>query len=198
MTVGIYLIRNTVNGKVYIGQTRCLETRWRIHRNQLLGNKHFNKHLQASWNKYNGAFEFEIVLYCSRQELNEMEIALIELSESFNAKIGFNKTKGGEHFELTEEGKRNIGNSKRGIPLSEEHKAKIGRFHKGKVVSEDTRKKLSASGLGRVGANLGKCLSEETKRKMAEAKLGKKRPPFTEEHKQKISMKMLGRKYPKS
>jgi hypothetical protein len=40
------------------------------------------------------------------------------------------------------------------------------------------------------GANYGKKFSEETKEKMRLAKLGKKRKPFTQEHKEKISESM--------
>ena len=52
MKSGIYQILNKVNGKSYVGQTDDFEIRERNHRNSLRANKHFNKHLQSSWNIY--------------------------------------------------------------------------------------------------------------------------------------------------
>ena len=40
------------------------------------------------------------------------------------------------------------------------------------------------------GANFGKKFSDETKKKMCLVKLGKKRAPFTQEHKDNISKAM--------
>jgi len=45
--------------------------------------------------------------------------------------------------------------------------------------------------------NKNKRLSEETRQKMSMAKIGKKRPPFTEEHKRKIGLSSKGRHYSK-
>ena len=59
MTCGIYMIRNKVNGKMYIGQAIEMEgVRWKTHRRELKGDYHENKHLQNAWNKY-GQDNFE-------------------------------------------------------------------------------------------------------------------------------------------
>ena len=44
--IGIYKIENKVNGKVYIGQSIDINTRWYNHRKELNGNRHHNEHLQ--------------------------------------------------------------------------------------------------------------------------------------------------------
>ena len=49
---GIYCIENLKNHKKYIGQSVDIKKRWRNHRYKLNGNKHFNQHLQNSWNYY--------------------------------------------------------------------------------------------------------------------------------------------------
>ena len=49
---GIYQIKNTVNGKVYIGQSIDTIKRYDAHWNMLKQGKHFNKHLQRAFNKY--------------------------------------------------------------------------------------------------------------------------------------------------
>src|SRR4051812_8478775 len=63
MTCGIYQIRNTVNGKVYIGSSTNVEGRWRTHKCALRKKtKKASPHLQAAWIKYGeSAFVFEII-----------------------------------------------------------------------------------------------------------------------------------------
>lgn len=74
-------------------------------------------------------------------------------------------------------------------------KSEHSRIHKignknmlGKKRSEETCRKISESRRKNVRKSQGKHHSEETRRKMSEAKKGKKRPPFSEEHKRKISL----------
>lgn len=50
--VGIYVIRNKMNGKCYIGQSSDIESRWKHHVNDLKSNCHHNQKLQNAWNKY--------------------------------------------------------------------------------------------------------------------------------------------------
>ena len=58
----IYKIENTVNGKVYIGQTNDPEQRKRAHFGGLKRNKHENPYLQSAWNKYGeDSFYFEVI-----------------------------------------------------------------------------------------------------------------------------------------
>lgn len=66
--------------------------------------------------------------------------------------------------------------------LSEEHKRKIGLSHKGMKRSTETKLNIRASLIGRK-------LSEESKMKMRLAKLGKK---HTEQHKKNMSLSMMG------
>ena len=60
---GIYKIENLVNGKVYIGSSGCcIRGRVSQHRSQLRGNRHSNKHLQASFSKRGEEnFDFDVV-----------------------------------------------------------------------------------------------------------------------------------------
>ena len=67
MNTGVYKIVNSTNDKCYIGSTATLgfKKRWWSHRTKLRMNKHFNQHLQYSWNKYGEQnFRFEIVERC--------------------------------------------------------------------------------------------------------------------------------------
>ena len=91
---GIYYIQNTKNGKLYVGQSKRLNERRNRHFYQLRHNKHWNSHLQNSFNKYGEEnFRYGVIQYCNESELDELEIAYMKL---FNVKKhGFNISDGG-------------------------------------------------------------------------------------------------------
>ncbi len=58
----VYVIRNTANGKVYVGSSANVKERLRTHRKQLRANRHPNAHLQSAWQAYGeSSFSFEVV-----------------------------------------------------------------------------------------------------------------------------------------
>lgn len=62
MSMGIYKIINVVNNKFYIGSAVNFSRRKSRHFSELRHNKHNNRWLQASWNKYGeAAFVFAVV-----------------------------------------------------------------------------------------------------------------------------------------
>ena len=70
---GVYQIRNKVDGKVYIGSSKYLRDRIRVHFKSLKEIKHKNRHLQQAFNKYGEEnFIFEIIEFC--KEANQYEI----------------------------------------------------------------------------------------------------------------------------
>lgn len=88
------MIRNTINGKRYIGQSKDIKWRWMHHRCDLNAQCHPNKHLQGAWNKYGAeAFEFLIIEQTSPEELNERERFWITYYDSVNT--GYNFDYGG-------------------------------------------------------------------------------------------------------
>lgn len=91
MITGIYIIRNTVNNKVYIGSAIDIKKRWRDHKWCLKENKHHNPHLQASYNKYGlENFKFIIGLKCNFDDLLLEESKLIKKFKSQNNLHGYN------------------------------------------------------------------------------------------------------------
>lgn len=93
----IYKITNTINNKVYIGQTiRNPLLRKEEHFNNLKNGIHHNSHLQHSFNKYGDVFKFEVIETCPDDKLNEREVALIKKFKSYDK--GYNETKGGDGF----------------------------------------------------------------------------------------------------
>lgn len=60
--IGIYKIKNLKNNKIYIGSSNNIEKRINEHFRNLKNNKHPNKHLQLSYNKYGKEnFTYEIL-----------------------------------------------------------------------------------------------------------------------------------------
>ena len=73
--IGIYGIRNLINGKIYVGKTGMnFGDRWDSHRSLLNNGKHDNPHLQRAWDKYGqDNFEFIVIEDCSIDELSDRE-----------------------------------------------------------------------------------------------------------------------------
>lgn len=156
MTCGIYRITNKEDGKIYIGQAKNIEKRWKTHK-------------KAKFPE--DFFIYEILMECDIEQLSFWEIAWITSERS--AEFGYNKTIGGTNLNsiiFSEETKAKIsaankGNisPNKGKSLSEEHKKKISETMKGKEHSEKHKQKISE-------ANKGRAFSEEHKLKLSEAK----------------------------
>lgn len=162
----IYMIKNTINGKVYIGRTNDLKRRRREHLTNLRNNKHYNRHLQYSFNKYGETnFKFIILEKCKDDEVGQREIDYIKKYNSFKA--GYNLTAGGDGGQFgvrySEEYKQRLSESLKGIKLSEEHKKRISIAQKKLWGNEDYRKEMSKR--FRKG-HIGLKHSKETRHKM--------------------------------
>ena len=63
LPAAVYIIENTINNKIYIGQSSQYPKRWTTHKRQLRKGKHDNKSLQEDYDKYGlDVFEFKVVL----------------------------------------------------------------------------------------------------------------------------------------
>jgi len=93
---GIYLIKNLINNKIYIGKAKCIYKRIKQHITSL--NKevrsHENDHLINAWKKYEREnFNYIVLEYLVLDEklISSKEIYYIDLYESLNPKKGYNK-----------------------------------------------------------------------------------------------------------
>ena len=90
----IYIIRNTVNNKVYIGQTKVsIETRWKEHlRHAQYGEQVINRAMK----KYGvDKFYIETLEICDVNIIDEREMYYIDLYDSTNKSKGYNVSIGG-------------------------------------------------------------------------------------------------------
>lgn len=90
--IGIYRITNTVNGKVYIGQSKDVEERLKSHRSDST-----SRHLKYSIKHYGvDKFLFEVIEEVPVEKLNERERYWIAFYQSTDPSKGYNLTTGGE------------------------------------------------------------------------------------------------------
>lgn len=136
---GIYQIRNTVNGKIYIGSTSRMTARWRSHKHDLNRNEHANARLQHSWRKHKAeAFDFTVIEgVTDLDDLLLREQFWIDSLSSWSPTIGYNICR--------------IAGSTRGTKRTPETCEKIAtKARMRPPPSAETRAKISAAGLGRI------------------------------------------------
>ena len=88
---GIYIIKNTINDKVYIGSAVCIKQRFIGHKNQFKKQRH-NDRFQNFVNKYGlDTLVFEIIEYVNDiDRLIKREQYWIDYYQSYKSKKGFN------------------------------------------------------------------------------------------------------------
>lgn len=99
MSCGIYMILNNINQHKYIGQSKCIEHRWKEHKyNAYNKNQHYNFAIYQAIRKYGiENFSFLILEECTEEELDKKEIYWIEYYNTFKGE-GYNMTSGGQGF----------------------------------------------------------------------------------------------------
>lgn len=197
---GIYLFKNKINGKCYVGQHIGMdfEKRWKQHE------KSHSKcvAIRNAIQKYGiDNFAVSVIAFCSGGQylLDLLEINLIKDYNSLSPN-GYNLNTGGSGGnKMSDESREKLRQSQMGHILTEQTKKKISVAHMGKKMSEEQRKKHSFNMKGRVfspshkkkigDANRNRVVSEETKKKLSIAHTGKK---MSEEMKKKTSINMKG------
>lgn len=161
---GVYEIKNTLDGKVYIGSSVHVGRRIAAHRCALKRGSHSSAHLQAAWNKHGAAvFVFRPLLLCAEKDLLFYEQRLIDGFKANDPAHGYNK--------------RPVAASNAGMHLSEEHKRKIAasmprgeaHMYHGKRLSDAAYK--AAADLKRAEG-----LSPEWRANLSAVRKGKKKP----------------------
>lgn len=116
---GIYAIKNTINGKLYIGQSLDVLQRWRQHKHRLDEGTHLNAHLQAAWQIHGAkSFLFQVLRVCDPDALGTTEeavLAAVPPDLRYNiGPAGDNPTRGLKHGESV---RANMSRAKGGRPI---------------------------------------------------------------------------------
>lgn len=162
---GIYQIVNLVNGKRYIGSSVDIKNRLNEHNRRLNKNCHHCDYLQRSYNRHGkDNFKFEILLYCSREDLlfyeqrtidaYNFEDELYNLAPKAGNTVGVRRRpesiakqkKAMKGRKFSEEHKRNISIALTNKPKSPEHVKKMADSRRGKPLSNEHRLKISITG----------------------------------------------------
>lgn len=189
----VYLILNSVNGAVYVGQTtRRLAGRWNYHRYCLRRDVHQNPHLQHAWNKYGeSAFEcFEVEAHASREALDAAERLYIETLPALGVRLYNQKAGGGFGGEMSAETRAKIAAAHRGKPKSEQHKQRFSAARKGVPLNLDNAQREALRERGR------RVFSRpDVVEKSRMAKTGKRRPPELVERSRATKLERMGKVY---
>lgn len=181
----IYIIQNTTNNKIYVGQTRNHKDRWRQH-NYDCFTKLGAGRLYNSMRKYGSKnFRFTIIEEHTINTIDDAEKFWIEFFRSWDDSYGYNIEKGGSLNKIVSaETRRKLGKSMRGKHHSDESKFKNRVSHLGKIHTQEARDKMSVSKSGkRLSRKHREAIShghigisiyhtEETKQKMSKTRRG--------------------------
>jgi len=135
--MGVYQIRNIVNGKLYVGSSTDIHTRWQSHKCRLRRNKHRSPHLQQSWNMYGELnFSFEVIeVIADKKNILMREQYWIDKCMSALNSYGYNLSP--------------VAGTTLGYKFSPESKARLSKANRGRITSEETKEKLRLIGLRR-------------------------------------------------
>ena len=205
MKCGIYIIKSINTDKVYVGSSKDIEKRWKLHIRQLKCNKHHSIKFQRLFDKYGvNDLVFQVLEECTLIQLIEREQHYLDqLDFATCLNIGKNSSGGdnlSQHPDKVQIRERIMKTCKknRDTLTREQKQKKYGHpqennFHwKGGVMKEKTtcecgnKKGYSAricikcSWKNRSGTFLGKVHSEETKEKIRQSRAVKNQKlPFT-------------------
>lgn len=198
----IYIIKNIINNKFYIGQTNNPKLRWSQHKSNAKYNRGHQVITRAISKHGVDNFTFEVIASCNSQEdADKLEEETILQHESRDPHKGYNIAAGGNTTPRTPEILKKISDGlKKFYETNHNHL-------KGKKLSEEWKSNIAKSSLGKPGANCGKKFDNNWKLKISKSQIGKERKNarrFSEDVEKEIcklyvyekrSMYFLGKKF---
>lgn len=207
--IGIYKITSPTK-KIYIGQSTNISCRFNSYKNYRCKQQPrlYNSLMKHGHEKH----KFEILMQCSKEELDQYEIYYIELFQTFNYAYGLNLQSGGYNGSPSEETRQKLRELNLGKKYSAETNYKKGSM-RGKTHSEETllkmrsvkrsdeyklnisnklkgKKKSIEHNLNNSKSHIGKHPTLESRLKMSIASKGK---PKSDETKERMHIAALNR-----
>lgn len=180
---GIYRIRNTVNGRCYIGSAIDFRKRWYVHLHHLRKGKHHSIALQRAWDKHGGTtFVFEILeRVADKANLIVREQHWIDKGHGYNVSPTAGSNLG---LVMSERAIERMRAAKVGTKFPAHGLAKAIEANKLRSISPEHKAKMQA-------ARLAFGTPESTREKMRQSHLGRK---ATEAHKEamRAAMRKIG------
>lgn len=184
--MGVYYIKNTVTGQIYVGSSVDINRRLNGHLSALRKGKHVNCLLSRAWLEVGEAAfvtgTLEVV--CNFDDLIGVEQAWIDYAGSYNIAPAAGSTYGMKQSAEFKR-KQSARCSGQGNPMFGKKRPEIAelmkKVHGGRTLTEEHKRKCSESLKGK-GA--GKPLSEETKAKISAANKGRK---LTDEQRSRLA-----------
>ncbi len=176
-TSGIYMIRNVINDKRYIGSAMNFRKRWSAHLSELGANEdHHNIHLQRAWNKYGeDAFEFLVI--------DKIPIGMLIIREQLHMNLY------PDSYNICKVAGSSLGIKHTPEACANMSAAKTGNSYRlGHVASPEACANNSAAQKGNQHC-VGRVLSDETKAQISASLTGHKQTP---ERKANISVALIG------
>jgi group I intron endonuclease len=177
----IYILKNKINGKVYVGETMNLRQRvYSYHKSNI----DTPRPILRAINKHgleNFSFEYQYYPDISKDELLDIEERLIKEHNSLMSGNGYNVcSRGQNRYSVTQ---------------SPEARKRRSEIFKGRVITKEWRENMSKAKSGMNHPMYGKKLKEETRKKMGDSRRGKKNWRYgkttSDEHRHKL---MINRK----
>lgn len=140
---GVYVIKNQVNGFVYVGAASDMRKRVRKHASYLRSKIHPNNYLQQEWNEYGAnAFHVRVIQLMETDKieiLNKVETLWIKHYDSSSRLRGYNidiestRSKGSMAKETAEK----ISRSRTGMIFTEQHRINMSNARRGEKRTEE-------------------------------------------------------------
>ena len=194
---GVYVIRNNVSGRIYVGSSIKIKKRWKHHLNGLRKGTNPSPYLQKSWTKHGEeAFSFEVIEEVQNiSELIPREQFWIDHLSAYSSKTGLNARPVADSplgRVMSAEQRLRISLQRKGKPHAPEHAAKLRALMIARNQSQESRARSGAI-IAAVNSNpesrlrtIERNKSAEGRRRSAKTFLGKR---HTKETLEKISTK---------
>lgn len=124
----VYMHKNKINNKIYIGQTKDIQIRWSYNGEMYRGSIYFYRAIQKyGWNNFEHIILKENL---TKEEADFWETYYIKFYNTMNSKNGYNLKSGGLNNQLSDISRKKISETKKNQYNNIEYKEKMKKLHR--------------------------------------------------------------------